>query len=383
MKKNIISSLVIIVILCILFIICIYNIRFILPLLLICLITSIIFIKIYFNINVINANKIIMMIKTYIIRKKITNTEYYMKKITINTFDGSNCTTHPYIIKFEKPFNSNIYYMVHTPYDNHNVEFENPSLCVSNDGILFKTPYNVKDPLLPIIKNKTSKFLEYYNDNFIFYDNHKLQIWYRYTEENKNVEPYELKNQIYRITTNDGINFTKPELMIDDDGIWYLSPSIVKIKEKYYLYYFDKDYKMYCKTSYDLNHWEKTKIIDIPLFTGKYWHGEVKKYNDKLYLLFLSKDYNLYFCSTNINNPYIFKTCNKLLLNYYDECNIYGNAQPYKSSFLIDKDYISLYIPYKVNKFNYFKIRGIRHTKWTMTYTKLSINNFDNYVKKQ
>ena len=338
----------------------------------------IIFFKLYFNINVINVNKIINIIKTMNIRKKISSEEYYIKKINIETFDGSGGTTHPCIMQFKNLFNNYKYYMVHTPYDNHNVEYENPSLCVSNDTIHFIKPKNINDPLLPIIKSH-NPVLSYYNDNFLLFDDNKFQVWYRYTIEDKSFKEPKLFNQIYRIVSTDGVNYDEPELMIDNDGTWYLSSSIVKIDSLYYLFYFDKDLRMHCKISKNLHEWSKTKHVNTKGYSGNIWHGEVKLIDGKLYLLFLSKDYKLYFCEANIDNPFNFRVCCKLKFNYYDKCNLYGNDVPYKSTFLMDDKYIYLYIPYKVNTINLFKLK--RRIKWTMTYTKLTYENFDKYVK--
>lgn len=337
-------------------------------------------IKKYIKISIINIDKLKNLIKTRKIIKKISNDECYLKKIKIDTFDGSNGTTHPYVIYFENGFNGYKYYMVHTPYDNNNVELENPSLVVSNDGINFIKPNGISDPLLPIIKQKNNP-LKYYSDPWILFDNEELQIWYRYTEEDKVNINVPLINKIYRITTKDGINFSEPELMIENDGIWYLSPSIIKLNDIYYMYYFDKDLKLYCKTSNDLKNWSKERIVKNNKFKGKYWHGEVKLINDKLYLLFLSKDYKLFLCESDINNPLNFEKCDELHFNYYDKCNIYGNVCKYKSTFLINDKYINLYIPYKVNTINWFKLKRIKHIKWTMTNTCLSLDNYNKYVK--
>lgn len=341
-----------------------------------------IFVKCYYDISIVNIDKLINISRTKKIRKQLSNEERYVEKITIKTFDGSNGTTHPYIMFFKNGLNGYKYYMVHTPYDNRNVELENPSLCVSNDGLNFIKPDGIKDPLLPIIKQH-GMVLRYYNDNWLLYDNNLLQVWYRYTEEDKTTKDTKLINRIYRITSKDGINFTEPELMIDDDGIWYLSPSIVKINDIYYLYYYDKDLKFYCKCSKDLKKWSNSILIEIDRFNGSYWHGEVKLLKDKLYLLFLSKDYKLYFCESTINNPLNFKICDELHFNYYDKCNIYGNVYKYKSTFLINDDYISFYIPFKVNKINWFKFKKIRHVKWTMTNTYLKISNYNKIIKRK
>ena len=379
MKKKTMLLLLVIVITIYIYLLVMYRNYSFLFLILVFLILCIL-VKKYFNISIINVDKIKNIIRTKKIRSKISNNEIYMRKINIKTFDGSNSTTHPCVVYFENGFNGYKYYMVHTPYNNNNVELENPCLLVSNDGINFEKLTGVPDPLLPIIKQEKNP-LRYYSDPWILYDNNELQIWYRYTIEDKINKNIPLINKIYRITSKDGINFSKPELMIDDDGIWYLSPSIVKIEDKYYMYYFDEDLKGYCKTSKDLKEWSKSNNIVVNNFNGNFWHGEVKNINNKLYLLFLSKDYNLYLCEADINNPLNFKKCKKLQFNYYDKCNVYGNVCKYKSTFLINDEYISFYIPYKVNKINWFKLKGIKSTKWTMTYTCLKINNYDKYIK--
>lgn len=351
------------------------------PYIIINILAAIIILKIHYHINIINIEKIKNIIKSKKIKTNLSEDERYLEKIPIKTFDGSNSATHPYIMYFDKLFHGHNYYMVHTPYDNHNIELENPSLCVSNDGINFAKPKDAKDPLLPVIKRAKNKMAKYYSDNFMLYDNNTLQVWYRYTEEDKSQKPYKLKNQIFKITSKGGIHYTKPELMLNEDGIWYLSPSIIKINNLYYLYYFDKDLKFYAKTSSDLKTWGRPHLINIKGFNGNCWHGEVKLIAGKIYLLLLSKKYQLYFCQTNENNPFVFKNCDKLLFHYHDSSNIYGDTHPYKSTFLVKDGYIDFYIPYSVNTLNYFRLNKIKHIKQVMTFTHVKIGTYNKYIK--
>lgn len=337
---------------------------------------TVILFKKHWNIDIININKIKNIFASKKIKKTLSKEEKYLEKIPIDTFDGSGYTTHPYILELDKPLNGYKYYMTHTPYANHNIELENPSLCVSNDGINFQKPKGVKDPLLPIIKKGENGKGKFYNDSFMFYEDGKLQVWYRYTEEDKTGPSLKAKSQIKRIVSKDGINFEKPELIIDFSDIWYLSPSLIKIYQTYYLYYYDQDLKMYVITSQNLKKWSNPQPIILKNYSNNCWHGEVKLINDKLYLLLLSRDYKLYLGQTDTKNPLEFNMSKKLELSYYDSLNIYGNAHPYKSTFLIKKGYIDLYIPFAVNKINYFKIRSIKHVKYTMTHTKLKLDRF-------
>ena len=150
-------------------------------------------------------------------RKQLKNGEIYSKELDIKTFDGSGSLTHPSVLYFENGFNGYKFWMAFTPYDNEDVELENPCIVVSNDGINWKIPDKIKNPLLKIIKIRTP--LSYYNDPFLMYTD-RLELWYRYTIEDKKV-----KNYIYRICSNDGINWSKPELMINDNKSYYMSLS--------------------------------------------------------------------------------------------------------------------------------------------------------------
>lgn len=380
MKKKLLIFIIINTLFILVFI---FNINLYVYILAFYIIFFISFMRYYYKISILNIGKIFNIIKSKKIKKKLNKEEKYLEVIKIETFDGSNSTTHPYIIKLSKEMNKYKYYLSHTPYDNQNIELENPSISVTNDTCNFYKPEGIKDPILDIIKKNKNEIGKYYSDSFLLEVNGNLQLWYRYTEENNKVKPRVLKNYIYRISTKDGINFTKSELVIGDDGIWYLSPSIIKIKNMFYMYYFDKDLKLYCKTSTDLCNFNKAIKININNFNEDCWHGEVKLINDKIYLLLLSKKYGLYWCETDIKNPLEFNMCHKLKLYYYDKCNIYGNMHPYKSTFLIEDGYVILYIPFLVNKINWFKFNGIIHKKWTMTYTKLRINNLEKYIEQE
>lgn len=346
------------------------------------MIIALIVLKKHYQINILNIERIANAIKASKIRKQLSKDEKYLEKIPIKTFDGSNSTTHPYIVYFEKPFNNHQYYMAHTPYNNQNIELENPSLCVSNDGIIFNKPKGIKDPLLPIIKHTKGQPALYYNDNFILYEQDQLQIWYRYTEEDKTKKPPKLKNQIFRIVSKDGANFSEPELMLDDDGIWYLSPSIIKIDGLYYMYYFDKDLKFYAKISQNLKKWSEPHQVAVEGFSGNFWHGEVKIVGKELYLLFISRNYELYFCHTDYKNPLLFKNCDKLHFNYSDKSLFYGFTHPYKSTFLVKDDYIDFYIPFSVNALDCHRINSIKRIKQTMTYTRVKRENYQKFIKE-
>ena len=110
--------------------------------------------KFILKVSLVNFKKI----KNYVYiskkRKQLKDDELYMFPLDIKTFDGSGSLTHPSILFFENGYNKYRFWMVFTPYDNNNVQLENPCIVVSNDGIHFEKLKGSNDPLLPIIEKK-------------------------------------------------------------------------------------------------------------------------------------------------------------------------------------------------------------------------------------
>ena len=317
-----------------------------------------------FKIPIINIKKIknAKIIKEKV--KKLNKDELYVKPLKIDTFDKSGSLTHPSILYFENGFNGYKYYLSYTPYDNNNVELENPCIAVSNDGINFITPNGLKNPLLKIIKRRKPN--TFYNDPFLMYTD-KLELWYRYT-----IEGEELINDVYRICSKDGIKWSKPEKMISSDGSCYMSLSIAKKDELYYMYYFDMDYKFNLRTSKDLKKWSEEIELNIENFNEGIWHGEVRYYsNEKIFeVFFLSKNYKLYLATSkdgkNFSNL-------KLIKPYYNpKENFYKNQKAYKSSVLRIKNEVYFYIPFQITKFRFFTTKKVFYKKWTLTLTKIN-----------
>lgn len=289
-------------------------------------------------------------------RKKLLDGEIYSKELDIKTFDGSGSLTHPSALYFENGFNGYKFWMAFTPYDNDRVDLENPCIIVSNDGINWEVPEKIKNPLLKIIEKQ--KPLKYYNDPFLIYTD-KLELWYRYTIEDK-----EFKNYIYRICSKDGISWSEPELIIDDNNSYYMSLSIVKKDNQYYMYYFDIDYYLHMRSSKDLINWGKEVKVNVNDFDGQFWHGEVRLVENNFELLFMDRNYNLYFAFSKDGKN--FKDTKSLKLYYEPEEHFYKNKHLYKSSFLNINNKLYLYVPYSIIKLTY-NVKNIFHKKWKLT----------------
>ncbi|MBQ8472241.1 MAG: hypothetical protein IJ501_01915 [Bacilli bacterium] len=288
------------------------------------------------------------------------------QEIIIETFDGSGSLTHPSIQYFPNKFNGYIFWMVYTPYNNCDIELENPCICVSNDGINFK---NIgKTPLLPIIhSNQIEK--KYYNDPFLFFNDNHLEIWYRYTEENKET----IFNYVYRIISYDGVNWQEPELMLDDN-LSYMSLSIIKENNKYKIFYFDYENKLCYRESENLKIWKKPKIIDLNISEYPMWHAEIRFINNSYEYLFIDKKYNLYYSIFDKN----FKIKLIKKLDYtYDINEYYSNSLKYKSTFIHFENKIYLYIPFRYDRILLFKFKNFIRRKWRLVLYILDENNIN------
>lgn len=287
--------------------------------------------------------------------------------IKIPTYERSNETTHPKVLYFDEPVNGYKYWLVSTPYPYNTAFYENPSIVVSNDGIHFKEPEGIKNP----ISGYPSKYWDesYYSDPYILYDKDHFELFYRKTLSKLNNE-YKKSgyNYIYMKTSNDGINWSKEKLVLDySSSEAYMSLSVIKEKDLYKIWYVNYDNKVKYVTSKDLINYSKPIDINVADFDKKIWHGEVQFINNKYICVFMIK-YKLYYTESNdginFNTP-------KLINTELNELNgISHNI--YKSSFIINDDSIELYIPYRVYDEN--KKRHI----WKMRYVKMSKDKFYN-----
>ena len=287
--------------------------------------------------------------------------------IKIPTYEKSNETTHPKVLYFDEPVNGYKYWLVSTPYPYNIAFYENPSIVVSNDGIHFKEPEGIKNP----VSGYPSKYWDesYYSDPYMLYDKDHFELFYRKTLSKLNNE-YKKSgyNYIYMKTSNDGINWSKEKLVLDySPSEAYMSLSVIKENDLYKIWYVNYDNKVKYVTSKDLINYSKPIDINVANFDKKIWHGEVQFINNKYICVFMIK-YKLYYTESNdginFNTP-------KLINTELNELNgISHNI--YKSSFIITDDSIELYIPYRVYDEN--KKRHI----WKMRYVKMSKDKFYN-----
>lgn len=287
------------------------------------------------------------------------------KWIDTPTYDGSNEVTHPKVLYFENGFNGYKYWMVNTPYPGNDIFLENPSIIVSNDGINFTEPEGIKNPISGYPSEYRSDI--YYSDPFMLFNKDHFELFYRKTKsvhDGKYIKNG--YNYLYYTESADGINWTTPKLIVDNNfKERYMSPSVVKNNDVYKIWYTNYDCKLRYIESTDLSSFSKPVIVNIKNFNKGIWHSEIQYVDNTYHLVFMTRNNYLYYSSSkdglNFMEPKLIKSSLKELQGskYYI----------YKTSYIINDNTIELYIPYRVN--------GI----WKMYYKLYNINDFYNSLE--
>ena len=297
-------------------------------------------------------------------KEKIIDVNEWIK---IPTYERSNETTHPKVLYFDEPVNGYKYWLVSTPYPYNTAFYENPSIVVSNDGIHFKEPDDLKNP----ISGYPSKYWDgsYFSDPFMLYDNDHFELFYRKTLSNlNNVYNESGYNYIYMKTSNDGVNWSEEKIILDyNPSEAYMSLSVIKEDDLYKMWYVNYDYKVKYVTTKDLINYSGPVDINIANFDKKIWHGEVQFINNKYIYIFMIK-YKLYY--TESSDGVNFEMPKQIDTELNELSGISYNI--YKSSFIINDESIELYIPYRV-----YDASRNRHV-WKMRYKKMSNDEFYN-----
>lgn len=147
--------------------------------------------------------------------------------IGLTTYVGNNQIVHPKVLYFPNKFGGYMYWMAYTPYPFANEVYENPCVAYSNDGYNW---VNVDGNPLDDPGGDG-----YNSDTHLVYveSTGTLELWYRYVS---NYETTPVSEIIYRQTTNDGINWTEKEIVINNDSgdyVQYLSPAVIHDGGKY------------------------------------------------------------------------------------------------------------------------------------------------------
>ena len=197
------------------------------------------------------------------------------RPLEIPTYDGKGQTTHPKVLYFPEKWQGWRYWMVHTPYPGCHNKVENPSIVVSQDGIHWTEPEGLVNPvsgLPPTFQNSA-----HYSDGHLLLREDTLELWFRH---NGGQDPQRNADndgaEILRITSQDGIHWTEPEVMLAKNGRKpYLSPIVMWEEGGYTMWYSAHDGRLYRRTSSDGKDWGPEEAADLAYPGYKVWHQDM------------------------------------------------------------------------------------------------------------
>ena len=253
------------------------------------------------------------------------------KPLNIITYEGGeNQPMHPKVLYFENSWNGFKYWMAYTPLPNE--DNENPCIAVSNDMINWTVPNGLENPLAFMPPTGG-----YNSDTHLVYrkDIDTLECWYRriYTGIQK--------EEFFRRTTKNGVVWTEEESCFVSEGsiTQNLSPSLIFEEGKYKMWTFANDPTFKYWESLDGKDW--TKIKDITIAGGNWWHGDViHTSNGYEMLLYVNSGGRLYYTRGYDNVNY---TPPQLILEPTGNSNDWDSDNLYRSSFFIKDGYYYIF----------------------------------------
>lgn len=208
------------------------------------------------------------------------------RPLIINTYEGSGQSTHPKVLYFEKGWNGWKYWMSFTPYPNTVDKFENPSICVSNDGKTWLIPKGLKNPVVAAPRDAGRG--GHNSDPEILMNGKKMELWYRYNPARKNGRTADSKiNLIYRIVSIDGVKWSRPELVLHGKYT-YFSPAVLVDSGNYFIWFSDIDGKLYFTHGKDIGSLSAPVATDLRMKDFSVWHQDVIK---------TARGYEIVFCA--------------------------------------------------------------------------------------
>ncbi|WP_051541808.1 hypothetical protein [Clostridium lundense] len=201
--------------------------------------------------------------------------------LRIPTYDGSNQSNHPKVLYIPNSWNGYKYWMTYTPYPNTIPDYENPSIVASNDGFNWTMPKGLKNPIIPTPKD--AKMGGHNSDPHLVlnYKNNSMELWYRVNKGTPRRNPSS-QDYIYKITSKDGIKWSKPVFVYSDKKLC-ISPAIIyenNIYKMWYVSYTKKGTIIKYAESKDSIKWQNIRQVNIKLDEGCYpWHIDVTKTN--------------------------------------------------------------------------------------------------------
>lgn len=213
--------------------------------------------------------------------------------LNITTYDGSGKIVHPDVIFSDTGWNGYNYIMFMTPYPNEDSHYENPSMRVSNDGIIWTMLSNQTDPIIESPQNG------FYSDPSGEFVGDTLYLFYRWCDSNNITSSF-----IYYISTTDGVTWTTPVMITMP---WYiLSPTFIYNGTGWECWAHNvTTQNLQYFVSANISYFANEDNVEVPLPPGCIqWHSEIRKYNTTYYLLLNTGATKFAFLNHNIYPPY-------------------------------------------------------------------------------
>ncbi|MDD5614305.1 MAG: hypothetical protein PHQ54_04460 [Candidatus Omnitrophica bacterium] len=187
------------------------------------------------------------------------------------TYDGSGQAVHPDIVYFPEGWQGYKYWMAFTPYPFGKRAYENPSILVSQDGYSWEVPPGLKNPIVGSISRG------YHADPDLLYNQDTEELWLYFMRFRDN------QSYLYRVRSGDGINWSGPELILQEPSFGMLSPSVIYQGGLYRLWYVDSGRaginsgytEVKYRTSDDGVNWSQPQKVSVDLQGHQVWHLEV------------------------------------------------------------------------------------------------------------
>lgn len=138
---------------------------------------------------------------------------------------SSSGWTHPSVYHSNVPWNGYTYWMAITPYPGADNQYENPHIFCSNDGINWREPAGIKNPVEPC------PAAGYNSDVNLMMDNNTLYCYFR-------VSGVSAGRAMFVVKSIDGIHWSEKELVCEwpGTGMDVIAPSVIKDESGYQCY---------------------------------------------------------------------------------------------------------------------------------------------------
>lgn len=270
-----------------------------------------------------------------------------------------NQGVHPDVLKLKDKEGKDIYWMAFTPYPFGRDKYENPFVVKSEDGLKFRKPRGVKNPLVPTPDDY--KEGGHLSDTDMVYENGKFMLYYVYNKKEAIGG-----TKFYLIDSKDGIKWSKPQVVYDTREGY--SPAIVRDDKEFKMWHIESEGNMVMSHSNDGYKWTTFTKCNINMGDWLPWHINVDKTDE---------GYEGLVCARNpkLGTRALFYMKSKDGLNWkvsekpilFPSKNGWDSEEIYRSSFIKEKD------KYRI----WYSARGSFY-KWHIGYTEYSLNEIKN-----